>query len=322
MDLLPKQHTIHLIARHAEATLWLARYMERIENLARILDVTNTFARDPDDTRNWLSIPRINGDLTEFHKKHAQATQHSVGEFYLLDASNATSVQELIASARENARTLRALISTEMWLQINVFHGRIRALDPAMITPDHFTSVCAMLKDGAQLHTGITEGTLYRDQAWHFYMIGRYLERADQGTRLLDTRFHSLAPQIDASEADLDAGAWNGLLRAAAGYHAYRREHPNGYRPMEVACFLLANTAFPRSVGLNLAQIEWHLTQLRTRYMLRRMSDALERLDQLNGAMTYQNVVALGSGRLSPFLDYVQGEIAALHKDIIDSFSA
>ena len=68
--------------------------MERIENQARILDVTNTFARDADDTRNWLSIPRINGDLTKFHKKHAQATQRSVGEFYLLDANNATSVQD------------------------------------------------------------------------------------------------------------------------------------------------------------------------------------------------------------------------------------
>jgi uncharacterized alpha-E superfamily protein len=320
MDTLPKQHTIHLIARHAEATLWLARYMERIENLARILDVTNTFARDADDTRNWLSIPRINGDLTEFQKKHTLATQRSVGEFYLLDATNSTSVQESIASARENARTLRALISTEMWLQINVFHSRIRALDATMITPDHFTSVCAMLKDGSQLHTGITEGTLYRDQAWHFYMIGRYLERADQGTRLLDTRFHTLAPQVDADDTDLDAGAWNALLRAAAGYHAYRREHPNGYRPMEVACFLLANTAFPRSVGLNLAQIEWHLTQLRSRYMLRRMSDVLERLDQLNGTMTYQNVMALGPGQLSPFLDFVQGEVAGLHQGIIDSF--
>jgi uncharacterized alpha-E superfamily protein len=320
MDMIPKHHAIHLIARHAEATLWLARYMERIENLARILDVTNTFARDADDTRNWLSIPRINGDLTEFYKKHAQATQRSVGEFYLLDATNSTSVQESIASARENARTLRALISTEMWLQINVFHGRIRALDAAMIAPDHFTAVCAMLKDGSQLHTGITEGTLYRDQAWHFYMIGRYLERADQSTRLLDTRFHSLAPQMSVTDADLDAGVWNGLLRAAAGYHAYRREHPNGYRPMEVACFLLANRSFPRSVGLNLAQVEWHLTQLRTRYTLRGMSAALERLDQLNGAMTYQNIMELGGARLSPFLDYVQGEVAALHKDIIDSF--
>ena len=122
-----------------------------------------------------------------------------------------------------------------------------------------------MLKDGAQAHTGITEGTFYRDQAWHFYMIGRYLERADQTTRLLDTRFHSLAPQADAVDADIDAGQWNALLRAAAGYHAYRREHPNGYNATEVACFLLANTAFRASVGLNLAQIEWHLTQLRTR---------------------------------------------------------
>ena len=320
MVFIPQPHKIHLIARHAESTLWLARYMERIENMARILDVANSFARDADDTRNWLSIPRINGDLTAFYKKHSEATQHSVGAFYLLDEDNPTSVQSFIASARENARTLRALISTEMWLQINVFHGRIRQLNAVAISPDHFTAVCNMLKDGAQSHTGITEGTLYRDQAWHFYMVGRYLERADQTTRLLDTRLHSLAPQSDVVETDIDAGQWNALLRAAAGYHAYRREHPAGYDARKVACFLLANTAFPRSVGLNLAQVEWHLTQLRARYLLR-MSAALERLDALNGMMTYENVAELAGRRLSPFLDYVQLEIGGLHQDIVQTFS-
>ena len=319
MNAIAKPHKVHLIARHAEGTIWLARYMERIENMARILDVTNTFARDADDTRNWLSIPRINGDLTEFYKKHSEATQRTVGEFYLLDSDNYTSVQSFIAAARENARTLRALIPTEMWLQINVFHGRIRALTAADIAPGHFTAVCAMLKDGAQAHTGITEGTLYRDQAWHFYMIGRYLERADQTTRLLDTRFHSLAPRSDAVDADIDAGQWNALLRAAAGYHAYRREHPTGYNAQEVASFLLANTAFPRSVGLNLAQTEWHLTQLRTRYFLR-MPAALERLDALNGMMTHQNIAELAGRKLSPFLDYVQREISSLHQDIVGTF--
>ncbi|HVZ08644.1 alpha-E domain-containing protein [Rhodopila sp.] len=319
MDTLPKQRAIHLIARHAESTLWLARYMERIENTARILDVTNTFARDADDTQNWLSIPRINGDLREFTRKHPQATQRSVGEFYLLDSENPSSVQSCIACARENARTLRALISTEMWLQINVFHGYIKALTPSSITADHFTNVCATLKEGTQEHTGVTEGTFYRDQAWHFYMIGRSLERADQTTRLLDTRFHSLAPQFTASDADLDAGHWNALLRAAAGYHAYRREHPNGYVPMEVAGFLLANTAFPRSVGLNLGQIGWHMTQLRTRYGLRRLSKALERLEDLNAAMTYPNVLQLGADKLSPFLDFVQGQIAGLHGDVVET---
>jgi uncharacterized alpha-E superfamily protein len=317
MTILARPHKIHLIARHAESTIWLARYMERIENMARILDVTNTFARDADDTRNWLSIPRINADLAAFNKRHTEATQRSVGEFYLLDENNPTSVQSFIAAARENARTLRALISTEMWVQVNVFHGRIRALCPADIAPDRFTSVCAMLKDGAQAHTGITEGTLYRDQAWHFYMIGRYLERADQTTRLLDTRFHSLAPR--AGDADIDAGQWNALLRAAAGYHAYRREHPSGYNAEQVASFMLANTAFPRSVGLNLAQVEWHLTQLRSRYFLR-MPAALERLDALNGIMTSQNVAELAGSKLSPFLDYAQREIGSLHQDIIGTF--
>ncbi|MBN8903838.1 MAG: alpha-E domain-containing protein, partial [Rhodospirillales bacterium] len=157
-------------------------------------------------------------------------------------------------------------------------------------------------------------------QAWHFYMIGRYLERADQTTRLLDTRFHALAPQAAAGDVEIDAGQWNALLRAAAGYHAYRREHPNGYHAVEVAGFLLANGAFPRSVGLNLMQIEWHLTQLRTRYQLRGTRASLERLDELNATMTHRNVADMVNGKLSPFLDYVQREIAALHADIIEGF--
>src|ERR1700729_3045510 len=99
MDTIPKPHKVHLIARHAESTLWLSPDIERIAEPARILDVTNPFARDADDTRNWLSIPRINGDLTEFYKKHTEATQRSVGEFYLLDNDNPTSVQSFIGAA-------------------------------------------------------------------------------------------------------------------------------------------------------------------------------------------------------------------------------
>jgi uncharacterized alpha-E superfamily protein len=320
MNYVPKPHRVYLIARHAEGMLWLARYMERIENAARILDVTNTFARDADDTRNWLSIPRINGDLEEFYKTHGEATQRSVGEFYLLDGSNSTSVPAAMTAAKENARTLRSLISTEMWLQINVFHAKIMALRTETIAPDHFTTVCSMLKEGVQAHTGITEGTLYRDQAWHFYMIGRCLERADQTTRLLDTRFHSLAPKVAAGEADIDAGQWNALLRAVAGYHASRREHPNGYSAAEVSCFMLVNPAFPRSVGLNLGQAEWHLNQLRLRYHLR-LSAALERLDRLNGMLRNDTVTELADRKLSPFLDHVQQEIGGLHQDIVDTFA-
>jgi uncharacterized alpha-E superfamily protein len=306
----------HLIARHAGSALWLARYMERIENLARLLDVTKTYAGDGEVDRNWLSLLRINGDDDEFFAKHGDADAVSVARFYLLDAANPSSVQTAIACARENARTLRALISTEMWLQINVFHARIRALGEGDIAPENLSAVCAMLKEGVQAHGGITEGTFYRDQCWHFYMLGRHLERTDQITRLIDTKFNALLPDA-ATDATIDAGECNALLRAAAGYHAYRREHPHGYLPREVAGFLLLNGAFPRSAGLNVAQLDWHLNQLRVRYHLRNCVSALERLDDLQSMLGNQTIDSILAYGLSPFLDAVQREVAALHADIM-----
>jgi uncharacterized alpha-E superfamily protein len=224
-------------------------------------------------------------------------------------------VQTAIRFARENARTLRALISTEMWLQINVFHGQIRELREADIAPEELSHVCAMLKEGVQSHTGITEGTFYRDQCWHFYMMGRHIERADQITRLIDTKFNALMPK--ASDATIDAGEWNALLRAAAGYHAYRREYPHGYVAAEVAGFLLLNTAFPRSAGLSLAQLDWHLTTLRSRYHLRGCTHALARLDELQSMLAAQTVDEILRRGLSPFLDWMQRELGALHADIM-----
>ena len=138
-----------------------------------------------------------------------------------------------------------------------------------------------MLKEGAQAHVGITEGTFYRDQAWHFTMIGRYLERADQTTRLLDTRFHALVPRIDAGDADIDAGSGTRCCAPPPATTPIGASTRMAIAPVEVAWFLLANTAFPRAVGLNLAQIEWHLTQLRLRYYLRGGARALERVDNL-----------------------------------------
>jgi uncharacterized alpha-E superfamily protein len=315
-ETLSNSGTIHLIARHAASAVWLARYMERVENVARLIDVTKTFAHDDSD---WLSLLRINADDGAFFDRHGAAGHDRVARFYLLDSDNPTSVQSAIAAARENARTLRAIISTEMWLQINVFHGQIRTLTDADLAPERLSSVCAMLKQGTQAHTGIAEGTFYRDQCWHFYMIGRYLERADQTTRLLDTRFNRLAPQSRAG-AEVDAGEWLALLHAAAGYHAYRREHPHGYRVGELVGFLLVNTAFPRSIRLNLAQLEWHLTQLRLRYHLRGGRAALERVDDLNTSLTHSAVGGLLAGGLSPFLDWLQREIAMLHNDIMKGF--
>ncbi len=309
-----------LLARNAANVLWMARYMERIENLARVLDVTRTFARDGDDGPSWVAVVRINADEQSFFAKHPTANADTVARFYLLDRENPSSIQTAIRFARENARTLRALISTEMWLQMNIFYARIRELGEADIVPSMLSRLCAMLRDGTQAHTGVTEGTFYRDQSWHFYAIGKHLERADQVTRLLDIKFNPLLrPAIDA-DAEVDAGQWNALLRAGAGYHAYRRVHPHGYVPREVAEFLLMDGAFPRSLGLNLGQLEWHLSQLRTRYGLRGGVRPLERIDNLRAVLAGSGIDEILAKGLSAFLDGIQRELAALHQDIARSF--
>ena len=227
-----------------------------------------------------------------------------------------TSVQTAIRYARENARTLRALISTEMWLQINVFHGRIRALTEADIAPESVSGVCAMLKEGVQSHTGITEGTFYRDQCWHFYMMGRHIERADQITRLIDTKFNALMPQGGGCRDRCRRMERSccvpppAIMRIAASIRM-------AIVPPEVAGFLLLNTAFPRSAGLSLAQLDWHLTTLRSRYHLRGCTPALARLDELQSMLAAQTVEEILRRGLSPFLDWMQRELGALHADIM-----
>lgn len=306
-----------LLARHAETLLWLGRYMERLENLARLLDVTRTFAQYDGDGRNWLAILRINSDEDRFRAAYDRVTAETVARFYLLDGANFTSIRSIMAQARENARTLRALISTELWLQINVLHGQVHAFGEAEITPQNLSTTCATLRDAGQAHAGIADGTFYRDQTWSFYVLGRHLERADQTTRLVDIKYAAMLPDGGGL---VDAAQWDVLLRAAAGYHSYRRVYPHGYSAADVAGFLLLDGAFPRSVGLNLSQIYWHLTQLRSRYGLRGGSAALERLESLRGILASTPIEARLRRGLPDFLDWTQRQIAQVQDDIAAGF--
>ena len=135
-------------------------------------------------------------------------------------------------------------------MQLNVFHrdGAWRST-PEELDGDALSRLCRRIKEGVQAHTGITEGTFFRDQGWHFYMLGRLIERADQITRLLDIKYHLLVRGSDEERRVAELTQWNAVLRAAAGYHAFRRVAQAGFEPWDVVTFLLADTAFARSVG-------------------------------------------------------------------------
>jgi uncharacterized alpha-E superfamily protein len=309
-----------LLARYAEGLFWMARYVERVENLARLVDITQTFEAPGREAESWLALLRINADVDRFNERGLTLNADEVKRFYLLDAGNSTSIAYGVEAARHNARTLRPLISTEMWMQLNVFHRDMLRVTADELHGDRLSPLCRRIKEAVQTHTGITEGTFFRDQGWLFYQLGRLLERADQTTRLLDIRYHLLVPASHEERRVTELAQWGSVLRAAAGYHAFRRVAPPGFVPADVVAFLLNDTAFPRSVLLCVQQADWALGQLRTRYGLRGTGPALERLEELRAALTGRPVDRIIEDGLHQFLDAVQRDLIILAGEIGTTF--
>jgi uncharacterized alpha-E superfamily protein len=308
--------TEYLLSRYADCLFWLARYMERAENLARILDVNATFSRDSRGGQNWRSIVELNSDLETFFALHAEATEATVLDFYVTSRQNPTSLISTIANARENARTLRPVISTEMWAQMNVFHNRIAELDARALEPGNLSALFGSIKEAVQAHTGITDGTLYRDQGWYFYQLGRVVERADQTTRIVDIKYHLLLPSVEDVGSPIDISQWSALLRSAAGYHAFRRLHSAHMTPGRIAGFLLLNPQFPRSVAYCVQQAEQLLIELKSRYALRGGNDAAEELDRLRAVLGTLRIEEILREGLHEFLDLIQRQLTAVTREL------
>ena len=311
-------HSNTLLTRDAEGLFWMARYLERVENLARLIDVTQTFEGPGGEAGSWSALVAINADDPWLEGEVLDGP--TVKRFYLLDRSNATSVPASLEFARTNARTLRPLISTEMWMQLNVFHRDIMATTPAELEGDALSRLCRRIKEGVQAHTGITEGTFARDQGWHFYLLGRLLERTDQITRLLDIKYHILLQGSGEERRVVDLTQWNAVLRAAAGYHAFRRVAQAGFEPADVVSFLLSDTTFARSAALCVRDIGWHLEQLRTRYNLRDTAGPLEQVDELREALRSGTGFIQRVGGLHEFLDKLQKDLSRLGDEIGTAF--
>ena len=283
-------HHAPLLTRDAEGLFWMARYLERVENLARLIDVTQTFESPGREAESWSALLAINADMEGFAERGLPMDGESVKEFYLRDRFNSTSIPSALEAARTNARKLRPLISTEMWMQLNVFHRDVMAIEAAELEGDALSRLCRRIKEGVQAHTGVTEGTFFRDQGWHFYELGRQIERADQTTRLLDIKYHLL------------------VLRASAGFHAFRKVAETGFQPEDVVAFLLGDRAFARSVRLCVGQMAWHLGSLRSRYGLRDTAPVLAELDEVRIMLDDLSHLRLPDG-LHDFLDRLQTDL-------------
>jgi uncharacterized alpha-E superfamily protein len=301
-----------LLARYAEGLFWMARYLERVENLARLVDVTQSFESPGRETEAWWGLIRINADEKNFTGRGFSPEADHVKRFYLLDKGNPQSVPANLEAARTNARTLRPLMSTEMWRQINVFHRFVSQISPADLEGDQLSRLCTRLKDGVQAHTGITEGTLYRDQSWYFYHLGRVIERADQTTRMLDIKYTALLPRDGEEKRMAELTQWNAVLRGVAGYHAFKRQARAIFSAEDVVEFLLRDPSQPRSVLLCVRRAEAYLDDLRRIYGLSRAYEAMEEAEYLREILTEKSTGHILATGLHDYLDIVQIHLQVL----------
>ncbi len=258
-----------LLARYAEHAFWLGRYVERAENLARLLAVAEGFAAGDDDAAAWRGVLDTFADSPAFAKTGKPISGLNVARWYFIDRDNPNSIASALAAARENARALRHITPTETWKQINMLNGLVSKLTKRQVTLPKLADLCEEVRLGCQTHQGGVDGAWYRDEAWLFHRMGCDVERADQTTRLIDVKYYQISQRGDDGELSVappDIAWWNSLLRSASSYHAFRRRHALSAGPAEAAAFLLFDEDCPRSVRLSVNAAAARLAELETDY--------------------------------------------------------
>jgi uncharacterized alpha-E superfamily protein len=242
-----------MLSRVADALFWLSRYTERAENNARMLDVNLQLMLDAQllsakNQQHWESIIFTLEDNELFKKHYSQISKDTVVEFVTFDRKNPHSIYSCLASARENARTVREQMSVEMWEQINRMFLLFRSGEARRMFEGSTYEFFKWILEGSQLFQGITDATMSHDNGWEFIQLGKYLERADRTSRILDLKYHVLLPSGEQVGGNVDTIQWMAVLKSCSALEPYRKHYHGQVAPWRVVEFLVKNITFPRSV--------------------------------------------------------------------------
>ena len=223
-----------MLSRVAEAIYWMSRYLERAENIARFLDVNWHLTLDtPGATfEQWLPLVRATGDYEHYREGGGTPDREEVIRFLAFDQDYPNSIVSCLSRARDNARTIRDMIPSEMWEQINIFYHQVReaARNEATVLKNPY-SFCDEVKRRDLTVSGIAGDAMSHDEAWDFFRLGRLLERADKTSRIVDVKYFILLPHLADVGSNLDYVQWAALLKAITALEAYRHPpwpHPAG----------------------------------------------------------------------------------------------
>ena len=243
--------------------------MERAENLARIMDVNLQFLLDFENSANshlkehWESLIYATGSEELFEKTYEEANSQTVTEFLTFSTENPGSIISCISSARECARVVRDQISNEMWEEINRFYLFLKSQNARQVWdgsgPYEFYK---QVRENSLLFQGLTDSTFSHSYGWEFMQIGKYLERADMTSRILDVKYHILLPSVGDVGGPLDTIQWIAVLRSCSAYKAYQQIYISDFQPWKIADFLILSNEFPRSIKFCMKRINESLHKI------------------------------------------------------------
>lgn len=307
-----------MLSRVAENIYWLARYIERAEDTARLLSVNSNLLLDlPRATQlGWSEIIAITGHGERFDELYPNRDEASVLSFICGDLRYAGSIISSLAAARENLRTTRDVIPREIWEEINQLYLSVREQVESGITPRKRDAFLNRVIRSCQTVNGLIEGSLSYTQARTFLMLGRQLERADMTTRIIDVRSANLLPRSPEELTPFENLQWMSVLKSLSGYQMYRQHVRLRIRGPDVLRFLLQDRQFPRAVGSCMERFANALMALP------RNEIALNEVETCRQHLAQANIVLLASepAKLHAFVDEIQLDFIELHDAIAKTY--
>jgi len=312
-----------MLSRVADSIYWLNRYIERAENVARFIDVNLQLMLDlpVGTTEQWAPLVDTTGDHVLFQERYGETTRENVVAFLTFDTDNPNSIYACLRAARENARSVREIISSEMWEQVNTFYLMVRdavAQERVLAEPHAFFTEVKM---ASHLFVGITDVTMSHNAGWHFGRLGHLLERADKTSRILDVKYYLLLPQVTDVGTSVDDIQWSAVLKSASAFEMYRKRFGR-MRPDQVADFLMLDREFPRAMHYCLVQAEESLHAISGSPMGAFQNLAEQRLGRLRSELDYAQIDEIIASGLHEFLDAFQGKLNDVDTAIFETFVA
>jgi len=308
-----------MLSRTADHLYWMARYTERAENLARMLDVTQRMSLlhgGQADEASWRAALAVAGATGPFGQKYGAATPAAVMRFLTFDPDNSSSILRCLKSARENAHAVRGTLTSELWETINDTWLRAREASPSVVEGNGAGEFFDWVKYRSHLSRGVTIGTMLQDEALWFTRLGTYLERADSTARILDVKFQALLPDGADPDGVGDYYQWSTLLRSVSAFEIYRKVYRDRITPRRVAELFILRDDMPRSLHHCLNEVH----SLLDRVANRQSAETGRRAGLLYSSLRYGRIEDIFAQGLHTFLADFLARGADLSKRIADDF--